>query len=31
MKNNPLKQLDTLGQSLWLDYIQWDLIVSGEL
>ena len=31
MKNNPLKQLGTLGQSIWLDYIQRDLIVSGGL
>lgn len=31
MKNNPLKQLGTLGQSVWLDYIRRDLIVSGAL
>ena len=31
MKNNPLKQLGTLGQSIWLDYIRADLISSGEL
>ncbi|MBF0104593.1 MAG: hypothetical protein HQM16_04615 [Deltaproteobacteria bacterium] len=31
MKNNPLKQLATHGQSLWLDYIRRDLIVKGEL
>jgi transaldolase len=31
MKNNPLQQLGTLGQSLWLDYIRRDLIASGEL
>lgn len=31
MKDNPLKQLGTLGQSLWLDYIRRDLIVGGEL
>ena len=31
MKDNPLQQLGTLGQSLWLDYIRRDLIVSGEL
>jgi len=31
MKNNPLKQLGTLGQSIWLDYIRRDLIASGEL
>lgn len=31
MKTNPLKQLATLGQSIWLDYIRRDLIVSGGL
>ena len=31
MTRNPLKQLETLGQSIWLDYIRRDLIVSGEL
>jgi transaldolase len=31
MKNNPLKQLAALGQSVWLDYIRRDLITSGEL
>ena len=31
MKNNPLKQLETFGQSVWLDYIRRDLITSGEL
>jgi transaldolase len=31
MKNNPLKQLGALGQSIWLDYIRRDLIASGEL
>ena len=31
MKNNPLKQLGTLGQSIWLDYIRRDLIASGGL
>jgi transaldolase len=31
MQNNPLKQLGTLGQSIWLDYIRRDLIASGEL
>jgi transaldolase len=30
MKNNPLKQLGTLGQSIWLDYIRRDLIAGGE-
>jgi transaldolase len=31
MKNNPLKQLEALGQSIWLDYIHRELISSGEL
>ncbi|MDA8137600.1 MAG: glucose-6-phosphate isomerase [Desulfobacteraceae bacterium] len=31
MKNNPLQQLATLGQSIWLDYIRRDLITGGEL
>ena len=31
MNSNPLKQLGTLGQSIWLDYIRRDLISSGEL
>ena len=31
MKENPLKQLAALGQSIWLDYIRRNLIVSGEL
>jgi len=31
MKDNPLTKLGTLGQSIWLDYIRRDLIVSGEL
>lgn len=31
MKENPLKQLRTLGQSVWLDYISRELIASGEL
>ena len=31
MKDNPLKKLETLGQSVWLDYIRRDLIASGEL
>ncbi len=31
MKVNPLKLLETLGQSIWLDYIRRDLIKSGEL
>ena len=28
---NPLRQLGTLGQSIWLDYIRRDLVTSGEL
>lgn len=31
MGNNPLQQLSTLGQSIWLDYIRRDLIASGDL
>src|ERR1019366_4281122 len=31
MSVNALKELETLGQSLWLDYIRRDLIASGEL
>ena len=31
MKNNSLKELETLGQSIWLDYIRRDLITSGGL
>lgn len=31
MKNDPLKQLEALGQSIWLDYIRRDLITGGEL
>ena len=31
MKNNPLKELEILGQSVWLDYIRRDLITSGRL
>jgi transaldolase len=31
MKSNPLIQLGTLGQSLWLDYIRRDLIAGGRL
>ena len=30
MKENPLKALEKLGQSIWLDYIRRDLIESGE-
>ena len=31
MKENPLKELAALGQSIWLDYIRRNLIVGGEL
>jgi transaldolase len=31
MKDNPLKKLETFGQSIWLDYIRSDLITSSEL
>lgn len=31
MKTNFLKQLETLGQSIWLDYIRRDLIAGGGL
>ncbi len=31
MKPNPLKELEKLGQSIWLDYIRRDLIQSGGL
>lgn len=31
MKSNPLVQLATLGQSIWLDYIRRDLIADGGL
>ncbi|MDA3923850.1 MAG: transaldolase [Kiritimatiellae bacterium] len=31
MKANPLKQLETFDQSIWLDYIRRDLITGGEL
>lgn len=31
MKNNPLKEVEALGQSIWLDYIRRDLIASGGL
>jgi len=31
MKNNPLKQLESFGQSIWLDYIRRDLIAGGGL
>lgn len=31
MKKKTLKQLEILGQSIWLDYIRRDLMTSGEL
>lgn len=31
MKHNPLKTLETLGQSIWLDYIRCDSMTSGTL
>jgi len=31
MKNNPLLDLENLGQGVWLDYIRRDLFTSGEL
>jgi len=31
MKPNPLKILESMGQSIWLDYIRRDLITNGEL
>ncbi|MFH0907818.1 MAG: transaldolase [bacterium] len=31
MRNNPLKQVEKMGQSIWLDYIRRDLIVGGGL
>jgi transaldolase len=31
MNSNPLKQLGTIGQSIWLDYIRRELITSGKL
>jgi transaldolase len=30
-RENPLKRLGTLGQSIWMDYIRRDLIESGKL
>jgi len=30
-KTNPLKDLLSFGQSVWLDYIRRDLLTSGEL
>lgn len=31
MKNNPLLQLETFGQSIWMDFIRRGMITSGEL
>lgn len=31
MNSSPLKQLGTLGQSIWLDYVQRELIAAGGL
>ena len=31
MKPNPLKKLTELGQSIWLDFINRELITSGKL
>jgi transaldolase len=31
MKSNPLRRLEKLGQSIWLDYIRRDLIAGGGL
>jgi len=31
MNENPLKKLEKLGQSIWLDYIRCDLIADGRL
>jgi len=31
MNGNPLKKLESLGQSIWLDYIRRDLIASDQL
>ena len=31
MNSNPVKQLEALGQSIWLDYIRRDLIAGGGL
>ena len=31
MKANPLRTLETFGQSVWLDYIRRDLITGGQL
>lgn len=31
MKDNPIKKLEELGQSIWLDYIRKDMFATGEL
>jgi transaldolase / glucose-6-phosphate isomerase len=31
VNENPLRQLEALGQSIWLDYIRRNLVTSGEL
>jgi len=31
MKDNPLLNLETLGQSIWMDFIRREMITSGEL
>ena len=31
MNENPLKKLDSLSESIWLDYIRRDLITIGGL
>ena len=31
MKENPLLQLESLGQSIWMDFIRRDMVTSGEL
>jgi len=31
MKENPLLQLESLGQSIWMDFIRRDTVTSGEL
>ena len=31
MKNNPLLDLETFGQSIWMDFIRREMITSGKL
>jgi transaldolase len=31
MKDNPLKKLEALGQSIWLNHLGYDMFLSGEL